>query len=58
MIICVTERMMAAGAWKLAQLTDGGLTPEFVVFEVFSAMLSAHTGVSAQVFPLRAVRDM
>lgn len=40
-VIRVTPSMVEAGAWKLAQLTAGGLTREFVVFEVFAAMIEA-----------------
>jgi hypothetical protein len=40
-----------------AQLTDGGLTQEFVVFEVFSAMLAAHKAEGKGGYCLLAVRD-
>lgn len=54
----VTPEMIAGGVWAFEQFRDSGLTPEFVVCEVFVAMIRAHKSASFAEPRLTVVRAM
>lgn len=56
--IKITSEMIAGGVWAFEQFRDSGLTPEFVVCEVFVAMIRAHKSASFAEPRLTVVRAM